>query len=34
MADTVMHLKSEMENMAYADGYSDVATDLYYPANA
>jgi hypothetical protein len=33
MADTVMHLKSEMENMAYADGHSDVATDLYYPAN-
>lgn len=33
MADAVMHLKSEMENKAYVDGYSDVATSLYYPNN-
>jgi hypothetical protein len=33
MSDAVMHLRSEMENMAYTDGHSDVATDLYYPAN-
>ena len=33
MADAVMHLKSEMENMAYADGHSDVATGLYYPSD-
>jgi len=30
----VMILRSEMEKMAHADGHPDVATDLYYPANA
>ena len=34
MIDAVINLKSEMENMAYADGHSDVATSLYYPANS
>jgi hypothetical protein len=32
LADVVMNLKSEMENMAHADGHGAVATDTYYPA--
>jgi hypothetical protein len=33
ISHTIMLLKNDMENMAYADGYSNVATDLYYPCN-
>ena len=28
---TALSLQCEMENMAYKDGFSDVATDIYYP---
>lgn len=31
MSDSIKSLKSEMEGMAYKDGFADVATDIYYP---
>jgi len=30
-ANAAMHLRSEMENMCFKDGYSGQAQNLYYP---